>query len=124
MRFTAEDIRRQIAAQAPPGGQEATQRPEPCCANMAAAAQSQLLEGCPVFIESCAAQPKLAKRIKDIVSNGRVRASHENQPGAHARPAGRVLYPGALPVFQDARADGEPLECQRRRDGYYPASGA
>ena len=67
MRFTAEDIRRQIAAQAPPGGQDADPNAQNLLVNMAAAAQSQLLEGCPVFIEKLRGSAELAKRIKDIV---------------------------------------------------------
>jgi hypothetical protein len=54
MKFTAEDIRRQMEAQN-------------LIASMAAAAQNSLLEGCPVFIERLRSSPKLAQRIKEIV---------------------------------------------------------
>jgi hypothetical protein len=70
MRFTAEDFRRQIAApqpwldQAPPDAE--TQN---LLASMAAAAQNQMLEGCPVFIERLRGSAKLAQRIKEVVQN-------------------------------------------------------
>ena len=71
MRFTAEDIRRQIAAQAPAGSQDADPNVQNLLASMAAAAQSQLLEGCPVFIEKLRASAELAKRIKEVVQHWR-----------------------------------------------------
>jgi hypothetical protein len=68
MRFTAEDIRRQISSQ--PGiNQPNDAATQELMAKMAAAAQNQMLEGCPVFIEKLRCSAELAKRIKDIVQN-------------------------------------------------------
>jgi hypothetical protein len=36
---------------------------------MATAAQSSLLEGCPVFIDRLRTNPKLAQRIKEMMQN-------------------------------------------------------
>jgi hypothetical protein len=70
MRFTAEDIRRQMASPQPwlpqPAPDTETQN---LLANMAAAAQNQMLEGCPVFIERLRGSARLAQRIKEIVQN-------------------------------------------------------
>lgn len=71
MRFTAEDIRRQIESSAP--GMDATPQADfnmqNLLSNMATAAQNSLLEGCPVFIDRLRANPKLAQRIKEIMLN-------------------------------------------------------
>jgi len=71
MRFTAEDIRRQLESSAPGTG---TLPPidlnmQNMLANMATAAQNSILEGCPVFIDRLRADPKLAQRIKEIMHN-------------------------------------------------------
>jgi hypothetical protein len=71
MRFTAEDIRRQlesstsgmnIAGQADLGMQN-------LLSSMATAAQNSLLEGCPIFIERLRSNPGLAKRLKELMQN-------------------------------------------------------
>ncbi len=69
MRFSAEDIRRQVESTTP-----GMAVPEPAdlgiqslLASMATAAQNLLLEGCPVFINRLRASPKLAQRIKEIM---------------------------------------------------------
>ncbi len=71
MRFTAEDLRRQM--EAAPGGVGAAQQADlgmqELLSNMATAAQNSLLEGCPVFIERLRTSPGLAKRIKEIMQN-------------------------------------------------------
>ena len=73
MKFTAEDIRRQIesAGSGTPGTS-----PIPLDANMqnllgsmATAAQASLLEGCPVFIERLRASPKLGQLLKQLMQN-------------------------------------------------------
>ena len=71
MRFTAEDIRRQLESSAP-----GTDIPSPAdasmqnlLASMATAAQNSLLEGCPIFIERLRSNPKLAQRLKDMMQN-------------------------------------------------------
>jgi hypothetical protein len=71
MRFTAEDLRRQM--EATPGGLEGAQTPDMnmqnLLSNMATAAQNSMLEGCPVLIERLRNSPNLAKRIKEMMHN-------------------------------------------------------
>ncbi len=71
MRFTAEDIRRQLESSAP--GMDISQQADlgmqSLLSSMATAAQNSLLEGCPVFIERLRANPKLAQRLKQIMQN-------------------------------------------------------
>jgi len=70
MRFTAEDIRRQL--ESAPGmniSQPADLGMQNLLSSMATAAQNSLLEGCPVFIERLRAHPKLAQRLKEIMQN-------------------------------------------------------
>jgi len=71
MRFTTEDIRRQLESSAPgvgiPG--QADLGLQNLLSGMATAAQSSLLEGCPIFIDHLRANPKLAQRIKEMMQN-------------------------------------------------------
>jgi len=71
MRFTAEDLRRQMESN--PGimgsAQQAEAGMQDLLSNMATAAQNSLLEGCPIFIERLRNSPGLAKRIKEIMQN-------------------------------------------------------
>jgi len=70
MRFTAEDIRRQL--ESTPGvniSQQADLGMQNLLSSMATAAQNSLLEGCPIFINRLRANPKLAQRLKDIMQN-------------------------------------------------------
>ena len=71
MRFTAEDIRRQMEASAPGMNisQQADLGMQNLLSSMATAAQNSLLEGCPIFIERLRQSPKLAQRIKEIMQN-------------------------------------------------------
>ena len=71
MRFTAEDIRRQLESSAPGmnTSQQADLAMQNLLASMATAAQNSLLEGCPVFIDRLRANPSLAQRIKEIMLN-------------------------------------------------------
>ena len=71
MRFTAEDIRRQLESSAP-----VMDVPQPSdlglqnlLSSMATSAQNSLLEGCPVFIERLRSTPGLAQRLKEIMQN-------------------------------------------------------
>lgn len=71
MRFTAEDIRRQLettmpGAVMPPSVDLNMQN---LLSSMATAAQNSLLEGCPVFIERLRSSPKLAQRLKEVMQN-------------------------------------------------------
>ncbi len=70
MRFTAEDIRRQL--ESAPGmniSQAASLGMQNLLSSMATAAQNSLLEGCPVFIERLRSNPKLALHLKEIMQN-------------------------------------------------------
>ena len=71
MRFTAEDLRRQLETSAP--GMNIPQQMDLSMQNllssMATAAQNSLLEGCPIFIERLRSNPKLAQRLKEIMQN-------------------------------------------------------
>ena len=71
MRFTAEDIRRQMEQQMP-----GTAAPpnmdlgmDNLLSSMATAAQNSLLEGCPVFITRLRSSQKLAQRIKELMQH-------------------------------------------------------
>ena len=68
MRFTAEDIRRQLESS--PGmniSQQADLGIQNLISSMATAAQNSLLEGCPIFIDRLRADSKLAQRLKEIM---------------------------------------------------------
>jgi hypothetical protein len=69
MRFTAEDLRRQLESSAPGMGDsmQADLGIQSLLSSMATAAQNSLLEGCPIFIERLRASPELAQRIKKIM---------------------------------------------------------
>ena len=71
MRFTMEDIRRQLESSAP--GMDISQQADLGMQNlmssMATAAQNSLLEGCPILIDRLRANPKLAQRIKEMMQN-------------------------------------------------------
>jgi hypothetical protein len=66
MRFTIEDIKRQL-----PGSSFMTGDPamSQYFAELASATQNFLLESCPVFIERLRASPRLAERIKKLMQN-------------------------------------------------------
>jgi len=69
MRFTAEDIQRQMQA----SSLEITGQEDPnnqqLIASMAAAAQNSLVEGCPIFVERLRSSPRLSQKIKEIMQN-------------------------------------------------------
>ena len=70
MRFTAEDIRRQMETQTP--GMNLGQGDmgmDGLLSSMASAAQNSLLEGCPIFIQRVRTSPELARRLKEIMQN-------------------------------------------------------
>ena len=71
MRFTAEDIRRQMESSMP--GANLTNQidlgMQNLLASMATAAQNSLLEGCPIFIERLRSSAKLAQRLKEFMQN-------------------------------------------------------
>jgi hypothetical protein len=71
MKFTAEDLRRQMEASAlgtnPSAGNDMNL--QSLFSSMAIAAQNSLLEACPIFIERLRASPKLAQSLKQIMQN-------------------------------------------------------
>ncbi len=68
LRFTADDIRRQMEAAAPGSmAQSVDLNMQNLMASMASSAQNSILEGCPVFIERLRANPKLVQRLKEIM---------------------------------------------------------
>ena len=71
MRFTAEDIRRQLQASVPGADipQQADLGMQNLLSSMATAAQNSLVEGCPIFIERLRTNPQLAQRIKEMMQN-------------------------------------------------------
>ena len=71
MRFTAEDIRRQLESSASGMNipQQADLGIQNLLSSMATAAQNSLLEGCPIFIERLRSNPRLAQRLKEIMQS-------------------------------------------------------
>ncbi len=71
MKFTAEDIRRQLESSAPGMGMssEANLGMENLLSGMATAAQNSLLEACPVFINRLRANSELAQRLKKMMQD-------------------------------------------------------
>ena len=71
MRFTVEDIRRQLESSAPGTdiSQPADLGMQNLLSSMATAAQNSLLEGCPIFIERLRSNPELAQRLKEMMQN-------------------------------------------------------
>jgi len=71
MKFTAEDIRRQLESSAP--GVDIPQQVDLGMQNflssMATAAQNSLLEGCPIFINRLRSNPRLAQQLKEMMRN-------------------------------------------------------
>jgi len=71
MKFSAEDVRRQLESSAPGMGMpsEANLGTENLLSSMATAAQNSLLEACPVFINRLRTSPKLAQRLKKMMQD-------------------------------------------------------
>lgn len=70
MKFTAEDLRKQLESTAPGGAASASDIGlQSLLSGMATAAQNSLLEACPVFVERLRSSPKLAQRLKQIMQN-------------------------------------------------------
>jgi len=71
MRFTAEDIRRQLESSAPGMNipQQADLGMQNLLSSMATAAQNSLLESCPIFIGRLRSNPKLAQQLKEIMQS-------------------------------------------------------
>ena len=71
MKFTAEDIRRQMQ-QTNPGFEQVPPMNtgmENLLGSMATAAQNSLLEACPTLIDRLRSSPQLAQRLKELMQN-------------------------------------------------------
>ncbi len=66
MRFTMDDIRRQMPASSPITDDATMSR---YFAELAAATQNFLLESCPIFIQRLRASPKLAGKVKNMMQS-------------------------------------------------------
>jgi hypothetical protein len=70
MRFTAEDLKKQLESGVPGIGAGANDiGMQNLLAGMATAAQNSLLEACPVFVERLRSNAKLAQKLKQIMQN-------------------------------------------------------
>ncbi len=70
MRFTAEDLRKQLESSALGMNSQANNVGlDSLLAGMATAAQNSLLEACPIFVERLRSSPKLAQKLKQIMQN-------------------------------------------------------
>ena len=69
MRFTAEDLKKQIQDSPMGNGQPLDIGMQGMLSNMASAAQNSLLEGCPIFIERLRSTPKLSQKLKELMQN-------------------------------------------------------
>jgi hypothetical protein len=69
MRFTAEDIRRQLEQSSPGANYPTDMNLQTLLSNLSIAAQNTLLEGCPVLIERLRASPRLTQRVKELMQN-------------------------------------------------------
>ena len=71
MRFTVEDLRRQLEASALgiDTSQQTDAGMQSLLYGMATAAQNSLLEGCPIFISRLRKGSELAQRIKEMMQN-------------------------------------------------------
>ena len=71
VKFTAEDIRRQLEAST--SGTGGSQPVDPAMQSllfgMATSAQNSMLEGCPIFISRLRRGSELAQRIKEMMQN-------------------------------------------------------
>lgn len=69
MRFSAEDLMREMRQVAPGTSLDQTREQEfrNLLLNMASTAQNILLEGCPVFVRRLKSNPKLAEQLKRMM---------------------------------------------------------
>ena len=71
MKFTAEDLRRQIEQQNAGLGQPGApdMNMQNLLSSMANAAQNSLLESCPIFIERLRSSPELGMKLKKLMQD-------------------------------------------------------
>lgn len=83
MRFTAEDLRRQLETQIPGASANIPNDAglQNLLSSMATSAQNSLLEGCPIFIERLRNSQELAQQLKKIMQNwGKEAKSDDPKP--------------------------------------------
>lgn len=78
MRFTMDDIKRQMPTSSPLTDDATMSR---YFAELAAATQNFLLESCPIFIQRLRANPKLAGRVKQMMQDW----GSEEEDGSRSR---------------------------------------
>ena len=80
MRFTEDELKRQLESSMPGASTSgaAEYNMQQLLSSLAAAAESSILEGCPVFIGRLRANQKLAQRIKQLMQEWSKES--ENQP--------------------------------------------
>ena len=85
MKFTAEDIRRQLEASALGTNvpQNIDAGMQNLLASMATAAQNSLLEACPIFIDRLRTSPKLAQHLKKIMQSWGEEEASDTAPDIH-----------------------------------------
>ncbi|HXY74917.1 MAG TPA: hypothetical protein VEH58_06300 [Dehalococcoidales bacterium] len=71
MRFTPEDLKRQLEAQASVMGQspQADNATQNMLSGMAMAAQNSMLEACPVFIDRLRSNQQLSLKLKKLMQD-------------------------------------------------------
>jgi hypothetical protein len=70
MRFTAEDLRKQLESSAPGMGASTNDiGMQNLLSGMATAAQNSLLEACPIFVDRLRNNAKLAQKLKQIMQD-------------------------------------------------------
>lgn len=71
MKFTAEDLRRQMEQQGTGLGQQGApdMNMQNLLSSMANAAQNSLLESCPIFIERLRSSPELGLKLKKLMQD-------------------------------------------------------
>jgi hypothetical protein len=69
LRFTAEDLKREMQWAMPGGDQAGAYGLRQLLASMASAAENLMLEGCPIFIKRLRASSKLAERLKKMMQS-------------------------------------------------------
>jgi len=78
MRFTAEDIQKQLSSGATGTGQAPLDASmQSFLSGMAIAAQNSLLEACPVLVERLRQNPRLSQRVKQLMQNWATEESKE-----------------------------------------------
>ena len=84
MRFTAEDLMREMRQVMPVASLDQAREHElySLLVSMASTAQNIVLEGCPIFIKRLKASPKLAERLKSMMQTWGAEEGSEDKGSA------------------------------------------